>query len=125
MPISETIEAAYLLEDKVGMRLGPLVVNGVDLVPSGLEHPAAEAAAAARVTLGIQTLATLESARLFRLRRRNLQAGQLERLARELPIPQLHLPALSAPHVGVSELEQLSSHLSTEIEELPIEEVPQ
>ena len=30
MPVSETVEAAYLLEDQAGVQLGPVVVNGWD-----------------------------------------------------------------------------------------------
>ena len=33
-PVNEVIETAYALEDRVGVRLGPLVVNGVDRRPA-------------------------------------------------------------------------------------------
>ena len=34
MPVSETIESAYTLEDKAGVQLGPVVVNACDPSPS-------------------------------------------------------------------------------------------
>ena len=49
LPVSETIESAYTLEDKAGVQLGPVVVNACDPEPRGLDTPAAEVAAAAGV----------------------------------------------------------------------------
>ncbi len=40
LPVSETIESAYTLEDKAGVQLGPVIVNACDPEPVGLEHPA-------------------------------------------------------------------------------------
>ena len=48
MPVSETIESAYTLEDKAGVQLGPVIVNACDPEPSGLDRPAAEVAAGGR-----------------------------------------------------------------------------
>ena len=47
LPVSETIESAYTLEDKAGVQLGPVIVNACDPEPVGLERPAAHVAAAA------------------------------------------------------------------------------
>ena len=47
LPVSETIESAYTLEDKAGVQLGPVIVNACDPEPVGLDRPAAEVAAAA------------------------------------------------------------------------------
>ena len=49
MPVNEAIEAAYQLEDKVGIALGPVIVNGCYPAMAGLDVPAGEAAAAAGV----------------------------------------------------------------------------
>ena len=35
MPVSETIESAFTLEDKAGVQLGPVIVNATDPVPRG------------------------------------------------------------------------------------------
>jgi anion-transporting ArsA/GET3 family ATPase len=104
MPVSETVEAAYRVEDQAGVQLGPVIVNAVESVPPGLAVPAADAAAAAGVVLSPADLDSLDSARRFALERHRVQSAQIERLAAELPLPQLHLPALSSPRIGPAEL---------------------
>ncbi|HEY3943225.1 MAG TPA: ArsA-related P-loop ATPase [Acidimicrobiales bacterium] len=118
MPVSETIEAAYLVEDRAGVRLGPVVVNGLTALTPGLGVPAAEAARAAGVHVDPAELHALEAARLFRLRRAELQAEQVDRLARELPLPQLRLPALLSGSVGPAELAVLADALAAEVDAL-------
>jgi anion-transporting ArsA/GET3 family ATPase len=112
MPVSETVEAAYQVEDRAGVRLGPVVVNGCDPQEPALDKTAAEAAAEAGVILADGTAQTLDAARLFRLRRQALQAEQIDRLGQDLPLPQLHLPALLSPTIGPDELEVLAQELS-------------
>ena len=43
MPVSETIESAYTLEDRAGVQLGPVIVNACDPVPEGLDRTAEDA----------------------------------------------------------------------------------
>lgn len=116
MPVSETVEAAYQLEDRAGVQLGPVVVNGWDELPPGLSTTVEAAAAGAGLTAGQS--AVLEEARRFRLHRCQLAAGQVARLGRELPLPQLRLPQLAAPTIGPAELAQLSDALTCSIREL-------
>ena len=47
MPVSETIESAFTLEDKAGVQLGPVIVNATDPEPVGLGRSAQEVAAGA------------------------------------------------------------------------------
>ena len=56
-------------------------------------------------------LAALEASAGFALHRHGLQAAQIERLAAELPLPQLQLPALADPGDRAGELEQLAAAL--------------
>jgi anion-transporting ArsA/GET3 family ATPase len=111
MPVSETIEAAYQLEDKAGVQLGPVVVNSCDLPSPGLQVAVAEAAASAGVHLDARRLEILESARQFRLHRQGLQGEQIERLARELPLPQLRVPELFDETMGPPQIEVLAAAL--------------
>src|SRR6516164_1933374 len=83
LPVSETIETAYTLEDNAGVQLGPVIVNACDPEPEGLDRPAAEVLAAARASgtaeAGAETispghLAALDEARLFRLARHEVSA---------------------------------------------------
>ena len=114
LPVSETIESAYTLEDKAGVQLGPVIVNACDPEPVGLDRPAATVAAAAGVadTLSPGHLAALEAARRFRLARHAVSTEQVERLGRELPLPRLLVPALDAASIGPAETQQLAGALA-------------
>jgi anion-transporting ArsA/GET3 family ATPase len=116
LPVSETIESAYTLEDKAGVQLGPVIINACDPEPAGLERPAAEVAAALAVSgaaqMGAGHLAALEAARAFRLARHAVSAEQVERLGRELPLPRLLVPALDADVIGPAETAVLAEALA-------------
>jgi anion-transporting ArsA/GET3 family ATPase len=118
MPVNEAIEAAYQLEDKVGVALGPVIVNACYPPLAGLEVEAAEAARSAGVDLDGQLLNALEEAREFRLTRQALQAEQLDRLGRELPLAQLRVPFLFTDTIGPRELDDLSNALGRSVEAL-------
>jgi arsenite-transporting ATPase len=119
MPVNEVIEAAYQLEDKVGIALGPVIINGCYPALAGLSTPAGEALAAAGVSLDPALVSSLEEARRFRLTREELQQEQLQRLARELPLPQLRVPFLFTDSIGPRELDSLSDALATGVQALP------
>jgi anion-transporting ArsA/GET3 family ATPase len=112
MPVSEAIESAYTLEDKAGVQLGPVIVNACDPSPVGLEYSAAEAAQAAGVALPAEHLEALEEAREFRLARHAVSAEQVERLARELPLPHLLVPTVEAASIGLPETAELAAALA-------------
>ncbi|HWD56427.1 MAG TPA: ArsA family ATPase [Acidimicrobiales bacterium] len=130
LPVSETIESAYTLEDKAGVQLGPVIVNACDPEPVGLDRPAAEVVAGAGSGapgglgglggpggLGGREIppahvAALEEARLFRLARHGVSAEQVERLSRELPLPHLLVPSIDAPRIGPAETKALADALA-------------
>jgi anion-transporting ArsA/GET3 family ATPase len=124
LPVSETIESAYTLEDKAGVQLGPVIVNACDPEPMGLDRPAAEVAAAAGATVDPAHLAALEAARRFRLARHAVSAEQLERLRRELPLPHLLVPALDAESIGPDETRALAGALAGSVRSLVTEGAP-
>jgi anion-transporting ArsA/GET3 family ATPase len=113
MPVSETIESAFTLEDKAGVQLGPVIVNATDPVPQGLEHSAQEAAAG--LDVDPDHLAALEEARLFRLERHGVSAAQIDRLARDLPLPQLLVPTIDSQTIGEAETDRLAVALADAI----------
>jgi anion-transporting ArsA/GET3 family ATPase len=121
MPVSETIESAYTLEDKAGVQLGPVIVNGTDPEPVGLERPAPEAAEG--LDIDPAHLAALEEARVFRLERHAVSTAQVERLARELPLAQLAVPLLDAEAIGPAETDALAAALAEAVTRL-VPEVP-
>ena len=112
-PVNEVVETAYKLEDRVGIKLGPVVVNGVYPRLEGLDvEPPADA------DLTEEQRASLREAADFRRRRQDLQAEQVERLREALPLPQLQLPFLFTPEVGPDQLETLAEALAEQVEAL-------
>jgi anion-transporting ArsA/GET3 family ATPase len=124
LPVSETVEAAYALEDRAGVQLGALVVNGCDPEPRGLHVPADQVAVTAGAGLGARHLDALEAARRFRLARHEVSNTQVARLARELPLPQLALPALAAERIGPDESDQLAEALANAVGALVADGAP-
>ena len=108
-PVNELVETAYSLEDEVGVALGPVLVNGVFPALAGLRTSAADAAGAAGVTLLDGEAELLDAAAQFRLGRTELQTAQLDRMAEELPLPQVHLPYLFTSDLGRHELDTLAA----------------
>ena len=120
MPVSETIESAQLLRERVGIHLGPIVVNCFEKGPSGLEVPTSDALRETGTALEAPAVDALEAARAFRLRRLRLVEEQVERLSRELPLTQLCVPRLAAPSIGPAELDDLAGAMAHAIEALPV-----
>ena len=118
--------SAYQLEDKVGIALGPVIVNACYPAIGSLATPASVTAAAAGAVLEPALVDSLEQARQFRQRRHELQEGQITRLAAELPLPQLRVPYLFTDVIGPLELDVLSQALARGIEALhePEPEMP-
>ena len=95
-PVNELIDTAYALEDSVGVKLGPVVVNSVLPEVEGLE-------------LVEGALGPLADAAAFRRGRMALQREQIARLADSLPLPQIHLPQLFTAAIGPEELGTLAN----------------
>ena len=117
-PVNELVETAFALEDRVGLSLGPVVVNGLYAAVDGLESDPAVAAEAAGTTLRPGEAEALRDAAEFRRRRHALQQEQVARLETALPLPQLRLPFLFTPDIGLAEVEALADVLAKEIEGL-------
>jgi anion-transporting ArsA/GET3 family ATPase len=109
-PVNEVVETAFALEDRVGVDLAPVVVNGLYPVLDGLDADPAPAGADADA---------LARAGEFRRRRQELQQAQVARLAAELPLPQLHLPTVFSVDLGPPDIEVLASALASAIGDLP------
>ncbi len=105
-PINELIETAYAVEEKVGVQLGPVIVNGVD--PGGQIPIRADSANA-----------DLVAAAEFRNHRRACQRAELDRLAGDLALRQMVLPQLPVAGVKPADLAVLSAALLGQIANLP------
>jgi arsenite-transporting ATPase len=103
-PVNELIETAYSVEEKVGVQLAPMIVNGVDpgpLVPI-VDAPEALVAAAE-----------------FRNHRYRAQRDELQRLSTELALERMLLPQLPVAGVTSADLPALADALLSEIAGLP------
>jgi anion-transporting ArsA/GET3 family ATPase len=118
-PVNELVETAYSLEDKVGIKLAPVVVNGLYPVLEGLDADPGEVARAAKISLTPAQAATLATAAAFRRQRQELQAEQVARLADALPLAQLRLPYVFSEAIGPDEVETLAGALANEVVRLP------
>jgi anion-transporting ArsA/GET3 family ATPase len=103
-PVNEAVDTAFHLEDKAGVKLAPIVVNGLwphlDLPTDLPELSLSEADASA-----------VERAVAFRRDRQSQQEEQVARLAADLPLPQLPLPYLFTTDLGLAQIEVLSAAL--------------
>ncbi len=116
MPVNEVIEAAYQLEDRVGLTLGPVIVNAcLPDRPELAEDPEA-AAGTAGVTLTEDQLSALAAAAAFQISRSRLQGEQRTRLAEELPLHQLVAPVVFSDTIGPREIEQIADSLAAAVE---------
>ncbi len=121
MPINEAVESANRLEHDLGMSLAAVVVNGVYPELDWLDLDPTVLAATAGMVLEPGEAEALREAARFRLARQQLQSSEMARLAEQLPLPQLPLPALFATDVGVAELQRLASALALGIETLVVQ----
>lgn len=105
-PVNEVVDTAFKLEDRVGVALAGVVVNGLYPPLPGLSPDAAGEDRA------------LADAAHFRLDREQLQREQVARLSQALPLPQLALPFLFTTEVGPAEVDELARALADALETL-------
>jgi hypothetical protein len=109
-PVNELIETAYALEDEVGVRLGPTVINAVQ-ADRGLTTTVSKA-------LEPQLARAGANAADHWCRRSVLQRAQAERLAQELPLEQLTLPRLLTSQLDLADATELADALLAQIGDL-------
>ncbi len=109
-PVSETVETAFAIEDRVGLKLGPVVVNSVWPAIDGLERRLAE------VGDNTDVDPALIAAARFRLDRHADQNTQIDRLARELPLPQIKLPHLFRADMDLAAIGELADALTEQVD---------
>jgi len=112
-PVSELVETAFTIEDRAGVALGPVVVNG--------RVPSLDGLAPERVLTGdavdVETAMLVDAART-RLDLEARQAEQQERLADLLPLPQITLPFLFTADIGPAEIDVLADAFTAGVEAL-------
>jgi anion-transporting ArsA/GET3 family ATPase len=96
-PINETVDAAYLIEDKTNVALAPMIINQVYTSIKGIDtDPKAAAEKAGLESQDQNCLQILKDASEFRRNRIEFQRDLLERLQQELALPKIYLPLILA-----------------------------
>jgi anion-transporting ArsA/GET3 family ATPase len=116
-PVNEVVETAFKLEDRVGVSLAPVVVNGLYPPIDGLDVDPV-AAGGADVFFRAGEAEALREAAQFRRERMALQAAQVGRLASALPLAQLELPFLFTTELGPGEVDVLARSLADSVRKL-------
>ena len=115
MPVRETAETAETLS-KMGIALGPVVMNGVwpEIRSLGKDPVATlrDAARAADENLSDEALDVLASVATTHGRRARNQRKAMKTLADEVSSPQIELPYLFTERMARPEVEQLAAILS-------------
>ena len=114
LPSNEAIELSKKATEKLGVTLGPLVVNAL-YPPRFVTGVSARALTALPEDVGDAGLQPLVTAARTAQRRRELNDKYLERLRRELPVPQAQLPYLFMPEFGLKAVEDLAARLEPQL----------
>jgi anion-transporting ArsA/GET3 family ATPase len=126
-PVSELVDTAFAIEDRIGVHLGPVVVNGCyeELRVSGTNGNGAVSAAALQrdaelldVFVSEREARDLARAAAFRAERAAIQHHQADRLAARLPLPQIRLPFLFTADLGLDEIEHLADVFTAGVQAL-------
>lgn len=109
-PVNELVDTAFALEERVGIHLGPIVVNAFPTDP-GPVAPIDADAELLGIDIPASDVVALEAAVAFRRERHDLARGHADRLARALPLPQIRLPFVY-PEIGPAEVDLLADALT-------------
>jgi anion-transporting ArsA/GET3 family ATPase len=112
LAVDETIEAAFEVEDRAGVKLSEVIVNQYVAPDAALDEPlnAGDAAALAPSIAG-----AVEASRRFESSRQHAAAAEVDRLGEALPLRQLALPRLGADRIGLAETRALADALLAQI----------
>ena len=117
-PVSEVIDTAFAIEDRAGVALGPVVVNGCyPPLPAGV---VATADAIARRRRALDRFVSDREAERPRARPPRSASERYAHPARadrrgsreRLPLPQIELPFLFTPDIGRAEVDVLADAIA-------------
>ncbi len=114
-PVNEVIETAYTLEEDVGIKLGPVIINAVYPAGDLPEDPVAALAGSGIAPASPEGVG-LVAASQFRRRRESLQTRELSRLAESLPLTQIELPYCFGATIGPADIDDLADRLERELQ---------
>jgi anion-transporting ArsA/GET3 family ATPase len=105
-PVNELIETSYAIEERVGVRLAPIVVNQVD---DATDLPDPDAVGFGRARLDVD--AAIAAAR-FRREQVAGQQAELRRLTDGVPLRQIHLVARPTAGLSPDDISALAAGLT-------------
>ena len=121
-PVSEVVDTAFAIEDRAGVALGPVVVNGCFApLPVAVSANAADILADAHECnrfVSTREADDLAHAAAFLEERHALQHEQIDKLRARLPLPQIELPFVFNPDITRSQLDTLADAFARGIERL-------
>jgi Mrp family chromosome partitioning ATPase len=121
-PVSEVIDTAFAIEDRAGVALGPVVINGCFApLPVAVSTNAATILDEARRTdrfVSPREADDLAHAAAFLEERHVLQHEQIQRLRERLPLPQIELPFVFNPDIARPQLDTLADAFTRGVERL-------
>ncbi len=119
LPVNEAVETAFALEDRLGVALGPVVINACYPTLYGLDEEPAAAASRAGIPAPEPELAErMQRAAGFRLARQRTQREEIARLSEGLPLAHLELPFLFDGVRGPDQLALLADAFGREVASL-------
>jgi Mrp family chromosome partitioning ATPase len=121
-PVSEVVDTAFAIEDRAGVALGPVVINGcfapLPVAVSANAGAILDDARACDRFVSQREADDLAHAAAFLEERRALQNEQIHRLRERLPLPQIELPFVFNPDITRSQLDTLADAFARGIEQL-------
>ena len=111
-PVSEVVDTAFAIEDRAGVALGPVVVNGCFTpLPVAADASSSTILDDARTSdrfVSSREAQDLAHAAAFLDERHTLQQEQIDRLRERLPLPQIELPFVFNPDITRVQLDVLA-----------------
>jgi Mrp family chromosome partitioning ATPase len=121
-PMSEVVDTAFAIEDRAGVALGPIVINGCFTpLPVAVSADAAAITDDARACnrfVSQREADDLAHAAEFLAERQALQDEQIQRLRDRLPLPQIELPFVFNPDITRTQLDTLADAFGRGVERL-------
>lgn len=121
-PVSEVVDTAFAIEDRAGVALGPVVVNGcftpLPVAVAANAGAVLDDSRAAGRFVSDREAEDLARAAAFVEERQALQHEQIERLRARLPLPQIELPFVFEPDITRDQLDTLAGAFTRGIEQL-------
>lgn len=112
LAVDETIEAAFEVEDRAGVKLSEVIVNQYVAPDAALDEPLSADDAA---VLAPSIADAVEASRRFASSRQHAAAAEVDRLAQALPLRQLTLPRIETARIGLAETRTLADTLLAQI----------